>query len=110
MTFNATKTKLISFNCHRDRLLVPVEMNGIELREETTFRLLTLTFIRSVDWKPYTQSIAKAASRKVGSLYRAQCVLTPESTLYLYKSTIHHVWSTVPIFGWYSKVTCSSDL
>ena len=31
VTFNTTKTKLLSFNCHRDPLLVPVEMNGIEL-------------------------------------------------------------------------------
>ena len=35
-----------------------------------------------------SKSIAKATSRKVGSLYRAKCFLTPESILYLYKSTI----------------------
>ena len=29
--FNATKTQLFSFNRHRDRLLAPVEMNGIAL-------------------------------------------------------------------------------
>ena len=45
VTFNATKTKLLSFNCHRDNpLLVPVELNGIELPEETNFRVLGLTF------------------------------------------------------------------
>ena len=58
MTFNATKTKLLSFK--RDPLLVPVEMNGIELPEETTFRLFGLTLTQSMDWKPL-QSIAKAA-------------------------------------------------
>ena len=46
-TFNATKTKLFSFNRHRDPLLVPVEMNDIELPKETSFRLLDLTFTRS---------------------------------------------------------------
>ena len=35
VTFNATKTKP-----YIDPLLVPVEMNGIELPEETSFRLL----------------------------------------------------------------------
>ena len=35
VTFNATKTKPISFNRCRDPLLVPVEMNRIELPEET---------------------------------------------------------------------------
>ena len=39
-TFNATETKLLSFNRHRDPLLVHVEMNGIELPEETSFRLV----------------------------------------------------------------------
>ena len=88
VTINATKMKLLSFNRHRDPLLVPVEMNGIELTEETSFHLLRLTFTRSMDWEPYIQPIAKAASRKVGSLNRAQCFLTPEFILYLYKSTI----------------------
>mgnify|MGYP003323128865 FL=1 len=103
VTFNATKTKLLSFNRHRDPLLVPVKMSGIELPEETSFRLLGLTFTRSMDWKPYIQSIAKAASRKVGSLYRAQRFLSPESILYLYKSTIRpcmeycsHIWGGAP--------------
>ena len=50
MTFNATKMKLLSFN----HLLVYMEINGIDLREETCFRLLALTFTRSMDWKPYT--------------------------------------------------------
>ena len=59
--------------------MVPVEMNGIELLEETNFRLLGHS---------YTQSIAKAASRKMGSLYRDQRFLAPESSLYRYKSTI----------------------
>ena len=44
VTFNATKTKLLSFNRHRDPLLVPVEMNGIELSEETSFRWLGLAY------------------------------------------------------------------
>ena len=63
VTSNTTKTKLLFFNPHRDPLLVPVEMNGIELPEVTSFRLLGLTFTRSMDWNPYIQSIAKSASR-----------------------------------------------
>ena len=44
MTFDATKTKLLSFNRHRGPLLVTVEINGIELPEETGFRFLGLIF------------------------------------------------------------------
>ena len=83
--FNATKRKLLSFKRHRIPLLVPVEMNGIiELPEETSFRLLGLDLYPSMDWKPYIQSIAKAVSWEVGSLYRAQRFLTPESILYVH--------------------------
>ena len=104
VTFNATKTKLLSFNRHRDPLLVPVKMSSIELHEETSFRLLGLTFTPTMDWKPYIQSIAKAASSKVGSLFIAQRFLSPESILYLYKSTIRpcmeycsHIWGGAPM-------------
>ena len=103
MTYTVTKTQLLSFNRHGNPLLVPVEMNGVELPEETSFRLLGLTVTRSMDWKPYIQSIAKSASRKVDTLYRAQRFLTPESILYLYKSTIRpcmeyssHIWGDAP--------------
>ena len=78
-------------------------MDGVGLPEGTSFRLLGLTFTLSMDWEPYIQSIANAASRKVGSLYRTQRYLTPESILYLYKSTIRrcmeyrsHIWGGAP--------------
>ena len=103
VTFNATKTKLLSFHRHRDPFLVPVEMNGIELPEKSSFRLLGLTFTPNMDWKHYIQNIAMASSRKVGSLYRSQRFLTPETILHLYKSTIRpcmeycsHLWAGAP--------------
>ena len=104
MEWGDTKMKLFSFDRHRlDPLLVPVEMNGIELTEETSFHLLGLTFSQSMDSKSYIQSIAKAASRKVGFIYRTQHFLTPESILYWYKSTIlpcmeccSHIWGGTP--------------
>ena len=59
------ETELLSFNRHIDPLLVPVDMNDIELPEETSVRLLGLNFTQSMDWKPGIQSFAKASSRKV---------------------------------------------
>ena len=53
-----------------------------------------------MDWTPYIESIALSAARKIGSLFRARAYLTPESILYLYKSTIRpcmeyccHIWA-----------------
>ena len=85
----------LKWNCF---LSIAIEMNGIEMQEEISFRLLG--YLYSIyGLKPYTQSISKAASRKVSSLYRAQHFLIPESILYLYKSTSHscmeycsHIW------------------
>ena len=40
MTFNVTKTKLLSFNHHGDPLFMPVKMNGIELQKRLVFIFL----------------------------------------------------------------------
>ena len=84
-----------------DPLLVYEEMNGSLLPEETSCCLLGLTF--NYLWTGNHKSITKAASRKVGSLYRPQHFLTAESTLYLYKSNIRpcmeycsHIWGGAP--------------
>ena len=106
VSFNATKTKLLSFNRHRESGLIPLKMNDIELPESSSFRLLGLVFTPKLDWKPYVQSIAKQASKRVGSLFRSQRYLTPESILYLYKATIRpcmeycsHIWGGAPQSG-----------
>ena len=56
-----------------------------------------------LDWGSYIISIAKTASKKIGALICSTKFLSPEVTLYLYKSTIWsgieyccHAWSGVP--------------
>ena len=83
LTFNATKTKLLSFNRHRDTLLV----NGIELPEESSFRLLGLTFgliygleaTQSIAWAPFI-------GPSVSLLLNPSCICT--------NLPFGHVWST----------------
>ena len=65
--------------------------------------MLGLTFSSKLDWGSYIISIAKTASKKIGTLIRSMKFLSPEVTLYLYKSTIHpcmgyccHVWASAP--------------
>ena len=45
-------------------LLVPVDMNGIELPEGTNFLLLGLTFTPSMDWKPLYSPLPRLLQRK----------------------------------------------
>ena len=102
VTFNATKTKLITFHHHRNNPDFPqIAMDGTYLNESTCLnKLLGLKFTPDLKWNAYIDSVAKDAARMVGSLYRSMRLLTPESLLYLYKSQIRprmeycsHIWA-----------------
>ena len=88
VNFNSDKTQYFSANRYRSSPDIPIFMNDDVLDESSTLRLLGLTFTSDLSWKPYIKSIAKLASAKVASLYRARHFLTPDSILYLYKSLI----------------------
>ena len=62
-----------------------------------------MAFFSKLDWSSYIISIANTASKKIGALIHSMKYLSPEVSLYLYKSTIHpcmeyscHVWAGVP--------------
>ena len=65
--------------------------------------MLGLTFSSKLNWGSYTIYIAKTASKKIGALINSMKFLSPEVTLYLYKSTIHpcmeyccNIWAGAP--------------
>ena len=66
VTFNASKTKLLSMNRFKNPFLPSIVMNGAELPENKHFRLLGLTFSNDFTWNNYIESIAKSAAMKVG--------------------------------------------
>ena len=74
-------------------------MDGSVLVEKSSFKMLGLTFSSKLDWGSYIISIAKTASKKIGALIRSMKFLSPEVTLYLYKSTIRPAWNTVVMLG-----------
>ena len=60
--------------------------------------MIFLTMLSVIlDWDFYIISIAKTASKKIGDLIHFMKFLSPEVVLYLYKSTIHHVWNNVAL-------------
>ena len=102
VSFNAQKTKLVSFNRRRNAPdLPPVSMDGVDLDESSCLdKLLGLKFSSDLKWNAYIASIAKDAARMVGSFYRSRKYLTPSALLYLYKSQIRlkmeyccHLWA-----------------
>ena len=101
--FNAGKTQLVSFGQSNNTGAIDVKMDGPLLQEKSSFKMLGLTFSSKLDWGSYIISFAKTASKKIGVLIHSMKFLSPEVTLYLYKSTIWpcmeyccHVWAGPP--------------
>ena len=63
-------------------------MDQYFLEENSSFKVLGLTFSSKLDLGPYIISNAKTASKKISALIRSMKFLSPEVALYLYKSTI----------------------
>ena len=101
--FSAGKTQLVSFDQSDNNGSIDVKMGGSILEEKSSFKMLGLTFSSKLDWGSYIIPIAKTASKKIGALIRSMKFLSPEVTLYPYKSTIRpcmeyccHVWAGAP--------------
>ena len=100
VTFNAAKTKRVSFNNYKNPSLPPIAMAKNTLPESTSFKLLGLTFKWNMNWNRYIENIAKAAARKVGSLSTVlENYLRLKVSCTFLRPPSAHVWSTVVTFG-----------
>ena len=98
--FSAAKTQLFLFDPSNNNGSTDVKTNGSVLEEESSFKMLRLTFSSKLDWGSYNIFITKTFSKKIGALICSKKFLSPEVALYLYKSTIRlcmeyccHVWA-----------------
>ena len=101
--FNAGKALLVSFDRSNNNGSIDVKMDRSVLEENSSFKMLGLTFSFKLDCSSYIISIAQTASKKIGVLICSMKFLFPEVALYLYKSTIClcmeyccHVWAGAP--------------
>ena len=62
--FNVGKTQLVLFDRSNSTGAIDVKMDESVLGEESSFRMLGLSFSSKLDWGSYTWIIAKTASRK----------------------------------------------
>ena len=76
--FNAGKTQLVSFDRSNNTGSIDVKMDGSVLDENSSFKMLGLTFSSKLVWGSYMISIAKTASKKIGALICSMKFLTPE--------------------------------
>ena len=103
--FNAGKTQLVLLDQSNNIGPINVKMDGSVREEKISFNMLGLIFSFNLDWGSFNISIAKPASKKIGTLIRFMKFLSPEVALYLYKSTISlnpcmeyccHIWAGAP--------------
>ena len=79
---NAGKLKLVLFDQSKNTGAIDVKMDGYDLEEKSSFKMLGLTFSTMLDWGCYIISIAKNASKKIRALIRSIKFLPPEGALY----------------------------
>ena len=87
--FNAGKTQLVSFDRSNNTGSIDVKMDGSVLEENSSFKMLGLTFSSKLDWGSYIIYIAKTASKKTGALICSMNFPSPEVALSLYK---YNIW------------------
>ena len=93
--FNVGKTQLVLLKWSNNSGSIDVRMDGSVIEEKSSFKMLRLTFSCKSDWDSQNISIPKTASKKIGTLIRSMKFVSPEVALYIYISTICHVWNTV---------------
>ena len=78
---------------------IDVKMNGSVLEENSSFKMLELTFSSKLDWGSCIICLSKTASKKIGSVIRSMAFLFPEVALYLINLPYGYVWNTVVVSG-----------
>ena len=79
--------KLVLINRSNNSALIDVKMDGCNLEEKLSFKMLELSFSSKLDWGSIV-SIATTASKYTEALIRSINLLFPEVRLYLYKFAI----------------------
>ena len=64
------RTQLVSFDLSNNTGAIDVKMDGPVLEEKSSFKMLGLTFSSKLDWGSCVISVAKTASKKIGTLIR----------------------------------------
>ena len=78
-------------------------MAGNPIQLASSINLLGVNVGGNMSWHDHVVAIAKAASQKLGTLFRTKKLYTPQQLLMLYKAQIRpsleycsHVWSSAP--------------
>ena len=93
--FNAGKTRLVSFDWSNNTGSIVVKMDGSVLEEKLSFKVVGLTFSCKLDRGSYIISIAKTASKKIGTLIHSMKFVLLRLLCISINLPYGYVWNTV---------------
>jgi len=103
VNFNPDKTQYIKFSNRTNHTHPQITFNDTNISPSPSIEILGITLTSTLSWTPQITSIAKAASRKLGLLYRAKHYFSDEQLVTIYKSHVRsqmeycsHIWAGGP--------------
>lgn len=101
--FNPDKTQASTFSRKRSTTAPDIVMDGTTIRARESISLLGITISDNLSWDSHVRNLAKSASQKLGSLFRAKNLYSSPQLAQIYKAQIRptveycsHIWRTAP--------------
>jgi hypothetical protein len=99
VSFNSTKTQLLPISMANVPPLFQVNFMGTPLPPSDDINLLGLSFNREMSWRSHISDLTRAASKKLGALFRIRSFFQPSQLSRIYAGCIRpcieycsHVW------------------
>ena len=93
--FNVGKTQLVSFDQSNNTGSIDLKMDGSDLEDKSSFKMLGLVFSSKLDWGSCIISIAKTGSKKVGALIHSMNFFLLRMLYISINLPYTHIWNTV---------------
>ena len=97
--FNSLKTKFLPITLSHSNHIQNIQFEDNLIPPSNSVNILGLNISSNLSWKPHISEIAKAASQKLGMLFRLRSYFTPAQLLQIWKGLIRpcleycsHVW------------------
>ena len=97
--FNVGKTQLVSFDQSNNTGSIDLKMDGSDLEDKSSFRMLGLVFSSKLDWGSCIISIAKTGSKKVGAIIHSMKIFLLRLLCISINLPYTHIWCTVVMSG-----------
>src|ERR1700755_197907 len=97
--FNSLKTQLLHISLSKTPPNFPILFDGSPVSPVNYINILGLNINNKLSWKPQITMVAKAASKKLGILFRLREFFSSEQLLQIYKGLIRPCMGTVLTFG-----------